>query len=431
MDKLRITGGRPLNGVIEISGAKNAALPLMAASLLTDGALALGNLPHVSDIATMTELLVELGVDISMNGKSADGGRENGGSEGRLLSLSARNLVSGTAPYDLVRKMRASDLVLGPLLARAGHAKVSMPGGCAIGLRPVDLHVAGLRQLGAEISLRDGYIEAQAPSGLVGTDIVFPTVSVGATANLMMAACLARGETTITNAACEPEIVDLADCLGRMGANIGGAGTGRIQVVGVDQLGSAEHKVLPDRIETGTYAIAAAITGGTLDLIGTTIDLIPTVADTLRAVGIELTVCENGVRVKPGGNRLSPVNIDTRPYPGFPTDMQAQIMALMTVSTGISTITENIFENRFMHVTELARMGADILVKGNSAMVRGVPGLRGAPVMATDLRASVSLLLAGLAAEGETIVNRLYHLDRGYERVEEKLARCGAQVERM
>ena len=431
MDKLRITGGRPLNGVIEIGGAKNAALPLMAASLLTDDCLALGNLPHVSDIATMTELLVELGVDISMNGNSDDASRETGGSEGRLLLLSARNLVSRTAPYDLVRKMRASVLVLGPLLARAGHARVSMPGGCAIGLRPVDLHVSGLRQLGAEISLQDGYIEATARSGLVGANIVFPTVSVGATANLMMAACLARGETTITNAACEPEIVDLANCLSQMGANIGGAETGRIKIFGVDRLCGAEHKVLPDRIETGTYAIAAAITGGTLDLIGTTIDLIQTVADTLRAVGIELTVCQNGVRVQQSGNRLGPVNIETRPYPGFPTDMQAQIMALMTVSTGISTITENIFENRFMHVTELSRMGADILVKGNSAMVRGVPSLRGAPVMATDLRASVSLLLAGLAAEGETIVNRLYHLDRGYERVEEKLARCGAQVERM
>ena len=431
MDKLRIKGGRPLNGVIQIGGAKNAALPLMAASLLTDNTLALGNLPHVADIATMIELLVELGVEVSMNGQSTDMSRANRGSEGRLLLLSARNLVSGTAPYDLVRKMRASVLVLGPLLARAGRARVSMPGACAIGPRPVDLHVAGLRQLGAEISLRDGYIEARAPGGLTGAAIMLPKVSVGATENLMMAACLARGETTITNAACEPEVLDLAHCLIKMGACIEGAGTDSVWVSGVDRLGGAKHKVLPDRIETATYAIAAAITGGTLDLIGTRLDLIRAVADKFRAVGIELTIRENGVRVQHVGNRLEAVNIQTRPYPGFPTDMQAQMMALMTVTEGVSIITENIFENRFMHVTELARMGADISVKGNSAMVRGVSRLRGAPVMATDLRASVSLLLAGLAAEGETVVNRLYHLDRGYERVEEKLAACGAVVERI
>ncbi|MFP6755110.1 MAG: UDP-N-acetylglucosamine 1-carboxyvinyltransferase [Alphaproteobacteria bacterium] len=431
MDKLRIKGGRPLNGVIQIGGAKNAALPLMAASLLTDNTLALGNLPHVADIATMIELLVELGVEVSMNGQSTDMSRANRGSEGRLLLLSARNLVSGTAPYDLVRKMRASVLVLGPLLARAGRARVSMPGGCAIGPRPVDLHVAGLRRLGAEISLRDGYIEARAPGGLTGAAIMLPKVSVGATENLMMAACLARGETTITNAACEPEVLDLAHCLIKMGACIEGAGTDSIWVSGVDRLGGAKHKVLPDRIETATYAIAAAITGGTLDLIGTRLDLIRAVADKFRAVGIELTIRENGVRVQHVGNRLEAVNIQTRPYPGFPTDMQAQMMALMTVTEGVSIITENIFENRFMHVTELARMGADISVKGNSATVRGVSRLRGAPVMATDLRASVSLLLAGLAAEGETVVNRLYHLDRGYERIEEKLAACGAVVERI
>ena len=431
MDRLRIQGGRPLNGVIQIGGAKNAALPLMAASLLTDNTLALGNLPHVADIATMIELLVELGVEVSMNGQSTDMSRANRGSEGRLLLLSARNLVSGTAPYDLVRKMRASVLVLGPLLARAGRARVSMPGGCAIGPRPVDLHVAGLRRLGAEISLRDGYIEARAPGGLTGAAIMLPKVSVGATENLMMAACLARGETTITNAACEPEVLDLAHCLIKMGACIEGAGTDSVWVSGVDRLGGAKHKVLPDRIETATYAIAAAITGGTLDLIGTRLDLIRAVADKFRAVGIELTIRENGVRVKHVGNRLEAVNIQTRPYPGFPTDMQAQMMALMTVTEGVSIITENIFENRFMHVTELARMGADISVKGNSATVRGVSRLRGAPVMATDLRASVSLLLAGLAAEGETVVNRLYHLDRGYERVEEKLAACGAVVERI
>ena len=431
MDRLRIQGGRPLHGEIQIGGAKNAALPLMAASLLTDDTLALGNLPHVADIATMTELLVELGVEVSMNGQSSDMSRASRGSEGRRLLLSARNLVSGTAPYDLVRKMRASVLVLGPLLARAGCARVSMPGGCAIGPRPVDLHVAGLRRLGAEISLRDGYIEARAPGGLTGAAIMLPKVSVGATENLMMAACLARGETTIMNAACEPEVFDLAHCLIKMGARIEGAGTDSVWISGVDRLGRAEHKVLPDRIETATYAIAAAITGGTLDLIGTRLDLIQAVADKFRAVGIELAIRENGVRVQHARNRLEAVNIQTQPYPGFPTDMQAQMMALMTVAEGVSTITENIFENRFMHVTELARMGADISVKGNSAMVRGVARLRGAPVMATDLRASVSLLLAGLAAEGETVVNRLYHLDRGYERVEEKLAACGAVVERI
>ena len=431
MDKLRILGGRPLNGVIQIGGAKNAALPLMAASLLTDDTLALGNLPHVADIATMTELLVELGVEVGMNGQPGGIGRGNGGTEGRLLLLSARNLVSRTAPYDLVRKMRASVLVLGPLLARAGYARVSMPGGCAIGPRPIDLHVAGLRQLGAEISLRDGYIEARAPGGLIGTPIVLPRVSVGATENLLMAASLADGETTISNAAREPEVLDLANCLIKMGARIDGAGTEEVRVSGVGRLGSAEHDVLPDRIETATYAVAAAITGGKIDLTGTRLDLIQSVADKFHAVGVELRTQNDGLEVCRDGNRLEAVNIETGPYPGFPTDMQAQMMALMTVTEGVSKITENIFENRFMHVTELARMGADISVKGNVAVVRGVPRLRGAPVMATDLRASVSLLLAGLAAEGETVINRLYHLDRGYERVEEKLAGCGALVERV
>ena len=419
MDKLRIQGGKPLNGVIQIGGAKNAALPLMAASLLTDDTLALGNLPHVADIATMTELLVELGVEVGMSGQPGGAGRGNGGTEGRVLLLSARNLVSRTAPYDLVRKMRASVLVLGPLLARAGYARVSMPGGCAIGPRPIDLHVAGLRQLGAEISLRDGYIEARAPGGLIGTSIILPKVSVGATENLLMAASLADGETTIANAAREPEVLDLANCLVKMGARIDGAGTEQVRVSGVDRLGSAEHDVLPDRIETATYAVAAAITGGSLDLIGTRMDLIQSVAEKFHAVGVDVRAQNGGVEVRRDRNRLEAVNIETGPYPGFPTDMQAQMMALMTVTEGVSKITENIFENRFMHVTELARMGADISVKGNAALVRGVPRLHGAPVMATDLRASVSLLLAGLAAEGETVINRLYHLDRGYERVEE------------
>ena len=431
MDKLWIRGGKPLVGQVRIGGAKNAALPLMAASLLTEARLVLSNLPRVSDIVTMKELLIELGVEV-VRGEQSDGEAAQDDSDtSSLLSLSAAALATRKAPYDLVRKMRASILVLGPMLARTGQASVSMPGGCAIGPRPVDLHLGGLRQLGAEISLRDGYIEAIAPSGLTGASIFLPSASVGATENLMMAASLATGETTISNAAREPEIFDLAQCLIKMGADITGAGTETVQIKGVARLNGAEHEVLPDRIESGTYAIAAAITRGSVDLLGTQLNLFQGLANKLGEAGVRIAALKDKVRVEFLGDRLAGVDIETRPYPGFPTDMQAQMMALLTVANGTSHVTENIFENRFMHVTELARMGADISVKGNVATVQGVECLRGAPVMATDLRASVSLLLAGLVAHGETFVNRVYHLDRGYERIEEKLCGCGASVERL
>jgi UDP-N-acetylglucosamine 1-carboxyvinyltransferase len=419
MDAIRIRGGRPLTGAITISGAKNAALPLLTAALLTDGELALSNLPDVADIATMTALLEELGVEIG------DGAVDRG------QTMNAATISSHTAPYDLVRKMRASVLVLGPLLAREGRARVSLPGGCAIGPRPVDIHLAGLSQLGAEIDLNDGYVDARAPNGLTGARIALPVASVGATENLMMAATLANGETVIANAAREPEIVDLSDCLSAMGAQIAGAGTDTITVQGVDALHGARHEVLPDRIETGTYAVAAAITGGALELINGRLDLIEAVAETLDAAGVDVSETARGLNVARRTGLIEGFDVMTAPYPGFPTDMQAQMMALMAVADGASLITESIFENRFMHVPELARMGANITVHGGSAMVRGVPALTGAPVMATDLRASVSLVLAGLAARDETVVNRVYHLDRGYERVEQKLAACGADIERV
>jgi len=421
MDKLQILGGTPLVGKVKIGGAKNAALPLMAASLLTDSALTLHNVPQVSDILSMKKLLTELGVEVGMD------------IPGALLSLSAKNIVNKTAPYDLVRKMRASILVLGPILARTGQGCVSMPGGCSIGPRPVDFHLAGFREMGAKISLHQGYIEAIAPSGLKGAEIQLPIVSVGATENLMMAACLAKGTTIISNAACEPEVMDLAQCLIKMGAEIEGIGTGTLKIAGVTSLKGTEHTVLPDRIESGTYAIAAAITHGCVELLGTRIHLFSGLASKLASAGVLMSAGENGVRVEvPRGiKRPLAVDFETGPYPGFPTDMQAQMMALLTVSDGVSRITENIFENRFMHVTELGRMGADISVKGNTAVVRGVGRLRGAPVMATDLRASVSLLLAGLVADGETTIHRVYHLDRGYERIEEKLRNCGAKIERL
>ncbi len=419
MDAIRIRGGRPLSGAITISGAKNAALPLLTAALLTDDELALTNLPDVADIVTMAALLEELGVETG--GDAANSG----------IVLKAAKISSHTAPYDLVRKMRASVLVLGPLLARDGQARVSLPGGCAIGPRPVDIHLMGLSQLGAEINLDDGYIDARAPAGLIGARIALPLASVGATENLMMAATLAKGETVIANAAREPEIVDLADCLAAMGARIAGAGTDTISVEGVEALHGAQHEVLPDRIETGTYAVAAAITGGSLELINTRLDLIDAVAETLDAAGVDVAETERGLHVERRNGLIEGFDVMTAPYPGFPTDMQAQMMALMAVADGASLITESIFENRFMHVPELARMGANITVHGGSAMVRGVPTLTGAPVMATDLRASVSLVLAGLAASDETVVNRAYHLDRGYERVEQKLAACGADIERV
>ncbi len=427
MDKIRIRGGKRLKGVIPISGAKNAALPLMAASLLSAQTLRLGNLPHLADISTLARLLAEHGVEIFM-----DGDAPGGGHFGRVLALTARKITSTTAPYDLVRRMRASVLVLGPLVAREGIARVSLPGGCAIGNRPVDLHLKGLQQLGAVVDVQSGYIEAKAPKGgLRGAHIVFPFVSVGATENLMMAAALAKGETVLSNAAREPEVTDLARCLIAMGARIDGLGTDTLTIQGSDTLGAAIHNVIPDRIETGTYAMAAAITGGDVELTGVDLSNIEAMVEKMREAGIKITPTERGLRVARGRARIKGVDMMTEPYPGFPTDLQAQMMVLMSVAGGASMITETIFENRFMHVPELGRMGANINVHGASAMVRGVPALTGAEVMATDLRASVSLVLAGLVAKGETVINRVYHLDRGYERLEEKLAACGADIERI
>ena len=423
MDRIRIIGGTPLEGVIAISGAKNAALPLMAASLLTAETLSLENVPDLADIATMANLLVQHGTSIAMPGDR--------GTNGRRLELSSLHITSTTAPYDLVRKMRASVLVLGPLLARCGRARVSMPGGCAIGTRPIDLHIEGLRQLGAQIELRDGYVDARAPRGLRGAEIVFPSVSVGATENLLMAAVLAEGETALVYAAREPEIGDLAACLQAMGARIEGIGSDRLQISGVGRLNGATHRILPDRIETGTYMLAAAATAGKVRLTGTRLDLVAALASLLDHAGVEVTPMADGLALRRKNGLIAGVDVTTAPYPGFPTDLQAQVMALMAIADGASTIVETIFENRFMHVPELARMGANINVHGASAMVRGVPRLMGAPVMATDLRASVSLVVAGLAAQGETVINRVYHLDRGYERLEEKLAACGARIERL
>ena len=417
MDRIRILGGKPLSGAIPIGGAKNAALPLMAAGLLTAETLTLTNLPRLVDISTMAHLLGELGVDVGME-------------EGSRCTLSAAD-VRDTAPYNLVRKMRASVLVLGPLLARLGQARVSLPGGCAIGTRPVDLHLKALAQLGADIRLQEGYIEARAPGGLKGAHIVFPMATVGGTENALMAAVLADGETVLSNAAREPEVADLARCLIAMGARIEGVGGDSLRITGVRQLGGARHAVLPDRIETGTYAMAAAITGGEVTLEGARLDLIGAAADALREAGVELAETAAGIRVGRGQGPLKGVDITTEPYPGFPTDLQAQLMAMMSIADGASMITETIFENRFMHAPELCRMGANIAVHGSTSMVRGVAALSGASVMATDLRASVSLVLAGLAAEGETVINRVYHLDRGYERLEEKLGACGADIERI
>jgi len=424
MDRIRIRGGRPLVGTIPIGGAKNAALPLMAASLLTDEPLVLSNLPHLADISSMARLLSGLGVDIAMDGDAP------GGAGGRVLELRARTIRDTTAPYDLVRKMRASVLVLGPLVARCGSARVSLPGGCAIGTRPVDLHLNVFAQLGAEIELREGYIEARATKGLSGAHVTFPMVTVGGTENALMAATLARGETVLANAAREPEIADLARCLVAMGASIDGIGTDTLRIRGCARLSGSSYAVVPDRIETGSYAVAAAITGGDVELTGTRGDLIESVTDVLAAAGVDITATDTSLRVARRNGPLRGADVMTEPYPGFPTDMQAQMMALMSTAGGAAMITETIFENRFMHVPELCRMGADINVHGASAIVRGVPRLMGAPVMATDLRASMSLVLAGLGAEGETVVNRVYHLDRGYERLEKKLAACGADIER-
>ena len=420
MDRLRIRGGQPLYGEIPISGAKNAALPLMAAALLTPDGLTLENVPALADIASMAALLEVLGAEIETQPDPA--GR------GRTLRIRAEKLTGVEAPYDIVRKMRASVLVLGPLVARAGEAKVSLPGGCAIGNRPVDLHLMALEEMGAEIALEAGYIHARAPKGLKGGRIAFPMVSVGATENAMMAAALADGETILLNAAREPEIVDLAACLTAMGAKIAGAGADTIRVQGVPRLGAATHPVIPDRIETGTFAMAAALAGGEVELVGGRLDSIAAAAAVLEDAGVVFTETADGFRVARANGRLEGVDVMTEPYPGFPTDLQAQFMAVMTTANGAAMVTETIFENRFMHVPELARMGANINVHGASAMIRGVERLKGAPVMATDLRASVSLVLAGLAAEGETLVNRIYHLDRGYEAIERKLGACGAAI---
>jgi UDP-N-acetylglucosamine 1-carboxyvinyltransferase len=425
MDRIHIRGGNRLLGRIRISGAKNAALPLMAASLLTDAPLTLSNLPHLADISTMANLLGQHGVEISMAGDS-----ENGGHTGRSLTLRGREISDTTAPYDLVRQMRASVLVLGPLVAREGRARVSLPGGCAIGTRPVDLHIKGLNQLGAEVELTEGYIEATAPKGLRGAHIVFPSVSVGATENLLMAACLAHGETVLSNAAREPEIGDLARCLQSMGAKIEGIGTDTLHVQGMERLSGAEHPVIADRIETGTYAMAAAITGGDVVLEGARIAFMEAAVEKLTEAGVSISETEDGLRVARDGDLIG-VDVMTEPYPGFPTDLQAQMTALMSIADGAAMITESIFENRFMHIPELARMGANVTVHGASSLVRGVRKLTAAPVMATDLRASASLVLAGLVAEGETVVSRVYHIDRGYERIEQKLAACGAEIERV
>ena len=425
MDQIRIQGGVPLNGTIEISGAKNAALPLMAACLLTEEPVVLGNVPELADITTLAHLLERLGVVI----EDEDAARTRN-TLGRSLRFTAGEIASTTAPYDLVRKMRASILVLGPLLARTGRAHVSLPGGCAIGPRPVDLHLKGLQQLGADIELRDGYIHAAAPHGLQGAAIHFPNVSVGATENLLMAACLAAGETVLENAAREPEVVDLARCLVAMGAEIEGIGSEQLTIRGAGRLHGATHRVLADRIETGTYAMAVGATGGEVELIDARPDHIGALAEALSHAGVALEETARGLKVMRNGGVIGGIDVTTQPYPGFPTDLQAQLMTLMATAEGSATITEAIFENRFMHVPELCRMGADISVHGATALVRGVPKLFGAPVMATDLRASVSLVAAGLVAEGETVVNRVYHLDRGYERLVEKLAGCGARIER-
>ncbi len=413
---LKVQGGTPLVGSIAISGAKNSALPLMVASLLTDQSLTLTNVPDLADIRTITQLLEILGVSAQVDGDT------------RILNAS--NIVSTTAPYDLVKTMRASVLVLGPLVARYGKARVSLPGGCALGARAVDVHLEGLRAMGAICELEEGYIVATAPNGLQGASFTMRVVSVGATENLMMAASIAKGQTTLRNVAREPEIIDLANCLNAMGAKVCGAGTDTIVIDGVDTLHGATHKVIPDRLETGSYAIAALITGGDLTLTNTSLDYLPMVRETLEKAGAVFEMNADGFRIYQNGP-IQGVDVMTEPYPGFATDLQAPFMALMGVCEGAAMITETIFENRFMHVPELARMGANIQVHGASAMVRGVKHLSGAPVMATDIRASIGLVIAALAAKGETTISRLYHLDRGYERLEAKLQNCGAKVERV
>jgi UDP-N-acetylglucosamine 1-carboxyvinyltransferase len=427
MDRIRITGGQRLNGTIPISGAKNATLPLMIASLLTEDTLILDNVPRLADVSLLQRILGNHGVDVMIAGKRP-GDDPN---SGRTIHISAKHIVDTTAPYELVSKMRASFWVLAPLVARMGEAKVSMPGGCAIGTRPVDLLIMALEKLGADIEIEGGYVIARAKKGLRGGEINFPKVTVGGTHTALMAAALANGTTVIENAACEPEIGDVADCLNKMGAKITGAGTPQIVVEGVAKLNGARHAVLPDRIEAGTYAMAVAITGGDVLLQNARPELLQSALDVLAQTGATITPTNEGIRVARNGVDLEPVQVTTAPFPGFPTDLQAQLMALMTRAKGTSHITEAIFENRFMHVQELVRLGAHIHLDGETATIEGVGRLKGAPVMATDLRASVSLVIAGLAAEGETTVNRVYHLDRGFERVEDKLVRCGAAIERI
>jgi UDP-N-acetylglucosamine 1-carboxyvinyltransferase len=427
MDRIRISGGRKLNGSIPISGAKNATLPLMIASLLTDETLVLENVPRLADVALLQRILGNHGVDVMVGGKRPGETQY----DGQTLHISAANIIDTTAPYELVSRMRASFWVIAPLLARMGEAKVSMPGGCAIGTRPVDLLIMALEQLGAEIEIDGGYVIARAPRGLRGGEIRFPKVTVGGTHTAIMAASLANGTSVIENAAREPEIKDVAECLNKMGAKITGAGTTRIVVEGVGKLSGARHRVVSDRIETGTYAMAVAMAGGDVLLENAQAELLQAGLDVLTQAGVEITPTNAGIRVARNGSGLAPVEVSTAPFPGFPTDLQAQLMALMTRAKGTSRITETIFENRFMHVQELARLGARIHLEGETATVEGVARLKGAPVMATDLRASVSLVIAALAADGDTMVNRVYHLDRGFERLEDKLAACGAQIERI
>ncbi len=422
MDRIAIEGGARLHGEIRIGGAKNSALKLMTASLLTDEPLVLTNMPRLADTRLLGRLLTRLGTEVVEH-------EANGA--GPATTLTTREIVSAFAPYDLVRQMRASFNVLGPLLARTGHAKVSLPGGCAIGARPVDLHLMALETLGARIDLHEGYVYAQAPRGLWGATIEFPMSSVGATEHALLAAVLARGETVLVNAAREPEIVDLADCLNLMGAKVTGAGSPVIRILGVERLSGATFAVTPDRIETGTYALAAAMAGGEVRLTHTRADFVEALLSKMEEAGVDVERRNDGITIRRNGARLKAVDIDTDPYPGFATDLQAQFMALMTLAEGESVVRETIFENRFMHVPELSRLGADITVSGGEARVRGVEVLEGAQVMATDLRASVGLVIAALAARGETVVNRVYHLDRGFERLEEKLSACGARVRRI
>ena len=427
MDRIRINGGQRLNGTIPISGAKNATLPLMIASLLTDQTLILDNVPRLADVGLLQRILGNHGVDIMVNGKRPGETQY----DGQTLHISAANIIDTIAPYELVSRMRASFWVIAPLVARMGEARVSMPGGCAIGTRPVDLLIMALANLGAEIEIDRGYVIARAKSGLKGGKISFPKVTVGGTHTALMAASLAHGSTVIENAAREPEIADVADCLNKMGASIAGAGTSRIVVEGVSKLHGARHRVLPDRIETGTYAMAVAMAGGDVLLENARPELLQSAFDVLTQAGVHVMPTNAGVRVARNGAGITPVEVSTAPFPGFPTDLQAQLMALMTRAKGTSRITETIFENRFMHVQELVRLGAQIRLDGESATIEGVAALKGAPVMATDLRASVSLVIAALAAEGETVVNRVYHLDRGFERLEDKLSACGAAIERI